>query len=104
MYVDVVVTVVCMPPYVHNLMSSSLCALSVEKDGSPLSDEKQTVQISLFSLLRDFLLKCPTAEELHSILAYTLAIGEEQQVRTLTETCLLLVFIQRGFGSNHVLS
>ncbi|XP_064870758.1 neurobeachin-like protein 2 [Oncorhynchus nerka] len=53
---------------------------SVEKDGSPLSDEKQTVQISLFSLLRDFLLKCPTAEELHSILAYTLAIGEEQQV------------------------
>ncbi|XP_036792052.1 neurobeachin-like protein 2 isoform X3 [Oncorhynchus mykiss] len=53
---------------------------SVEKDGSPLSDEKQTVQISLFSLLRDFLLKCPNAEELHSILAYTLAIGEEQQV------------------------
>ncbi|XP_045552936.1 neurobeachin-like protein 2 isoform X4 [Salmo salar] len=53
---------------------------SVEKDGSPLSDEKQTVQISLFSLLRDFLLKCPTPEELHSILAYTLAIGEEQQV------------------------
>uniref|UniRef100_A0A674B7R4 Neurobeachin-like protein 2 n=1 Tax=Salmo trutta TaxID=8032 RepID=A0A674B7R4_SALTR len=47
---------------------------------SPLSDEKQTVQISLFSLLRDFLLKCPTPEELHSILAYTLAIGEEQQV------------------------
>eukprot|EP00063_Salmo_salar_P069861 XP_014044696.1 PREDICTED: neurobeachin-like protein 2 [Salmo salar] len=57
---------------------------SVEKDGSPLSDEKQTVQISLFSLLRDFLLKCPTPEELHSILAYTLAIGEEQQVRKLT--------------------
>uniref|UniRef100_A0A4W5RKL2 Neurobeachin-like protein 2 n=2 Tax=Hucho hucho TaxID=62062 RepID=A0A4W5RKL2_9TELE len=53
---------------------------SVEKDGSPLSDEKQTVQISLFSLLRDLLLKCPTPEELHSILAYTLTIGEEQQV------------------------
>ncbi|XP_045064507.1 neurobeachin-like protein 2 isoform X2 [Coregonus clupeaformis] len=53
---------------------------SVEKDGSPLSDEKQTVQISLFSLLRDVLLKSPTPEELHSILAYTLTIGEEQQV------------------------
>ncbi|XP_045082156.1 neurobeachin-like protein 2 isoform X2 [Coregonus clupeaformis] len=53
---------------------------SVEKDGSPLSDEKQTVQISLFSLLRDILLKSPTPEELHSILAYILTIGEEQQV------------------------
>ncbi|KAJ8004840.1 hypothetical protein DPEC_G00140480 [Dallia pectoralis] len=53
---------------------------SVERDGSPLSDEKQTVQISLFSLLKDFLLKSPTTEDLHSLLAYTLTVGEEQQV------------------------
>lgn len=65
---------------------SSLCSAiffldfhSVEKDGSPLSDEKQTIQTSLFSLLKDFL-KSPTQEELHSVLSYILAVGEEGQV------------------------
>ncbi|CAB1427709.1 unnamed protein product [Pleuronectes platessa] len=52
---------------------------SVEKDGSSLSDEKQTIQTSLFSLLKDFL-KSPTPEELHSVLAYILTVGEEKQV------------------------
>lgn len=52
---------------------------SVEKDGSPMSYEKQTVQTSLFMMLKDFL-KSPTLEELHSVLAYILAVGEEQQV------------------------
>lgn len=55
------------------------CFHSVEKDGSPLSDEKQTIQTSLFSLLKD-LLKSPTQEELHSVLSYILAVGEEGQV------------------------
>ena len=62
-------------------LSVCLSLHSMEKDGSRLSDEKQTVQISLFSLLRDFLLRSPSPEELHSVLAYTLAVGEEQQVR-----------------------
>ncbi len=52
---------------------------SVEKDGSSLSDEKQTIQTSLFDLLKDFL-KAPTPEELHSVLAYILTVGEEKQV------------------------
>lgn len=52
---------------------------SAEKDGSPLSEERQTVRISLFSLLKD-LLKSPTAEELHSILAYAAIVQDEQQV------------------------
>ncbi|KAM9851975.1 neurobeachin-like protein 2 [Aulostomus maculatus] len=52
---------------------------SVEKDGSSLSDEKQTIQISLFSLLKDFL-KSPSPEEVHSVLAYIISVGEEQQV------------------------
>ncbi|XP_049440391.1 neurobeachin-like protein 2 isoform X2 [Epinephelus fuscoguttatus] len=51
---------------------------SVEKDGSALSDEKQTIQTSLFSLLKDFV-KSPTPEELHSVLAYILTVGEEKQ-------------------------
>ncbi len=55
------------------------CVHSVEKDGSPLSDERQTVQISLFALLKD-LLKSPTAEELHSVLAYAAIVQDEQQV------------------------
>lgn len=52
---------------------------SVEEDGSPLSDERQTIQLSLFALLKDFL-KSPTPEELHSVLAYILTAREEQQV------------------------
>ncbi|XP_044063306.1 neurobeachin-like protein 2 isoform X1 [Siniperca chuatsi] len=51
---------------------------SVEKDGSSLSDEKQMIQTSLFNLLKDFL-KSYTPEELHSVLAYILTVGEEQQ-------------------------
>ncbi|XP_073341280.1 neurobeachin-like protein 2 isoform X2 [Pagrus major] len=51
---------------------------SAEKDGSSLSDEKQTIQTSLFALLKDFL-KSPSPEELHSVLAYILTVGEEQQ-------------------------
>lgn len=64
---------------------------SVEKDGSPLSDEKQTIQTSLFTLLKDFL-KSPTPEELHSVLAYILSVGEEQQV-------VLICFISVSSGS-----
>ena len=52
---------------------------SVEKDGSRLSEEKQNIQTSLMSLLTE-LLKAPTPEELHSLLAYVLTAGEEQQV------------------------
>lgn len=51
----------------------------MEKDGSSLSDEKQTIQISLFTLLKDFL-KSPTPEELHCVLAYIVTVGEEKQV------------------------
>ncbi|XP_040899505.1 neurobeachin-like protein 2 isoform X2 [Toxotes jaculatrix] len=56
-----------------------ICGHSLEKDGSCLSDEKQTIQTSLFTLLKDFL-KSPTQEELHSVLAYILTVGEDQQV------------------------
>ncbi|KAJ0000349.1 hypothetical protein NQD34_012191 [Periophthalmus magnuspinnatus] len=52
---------------------------NVEKDGSPLLDEKQTIQTSLFVLLKDFL-KAPTQEELQSFLAFILTVGEERQV------------------------
>uniref|UniRef100_A0A671M1F0 Neurobeachin-like protein 2 n=1 Tax=Sinocyclocheilus anshuiensis TaxID=1608454 RepID=A0A671M1F0_9TELE len=52
---------------------------SIRTHYSPLSDERQTVQISLFALLKD-LLKSPTAEELHSVLAYAAIVQDEQQV------------------------
>src|SRR4029434_8404844 len=54
---------------------------SVEKDGSPLSDEKQTVQISLFSLLKDFLLQSTSPEELHSVLAYVWITSDDEQIQ-----------------------
>ena len=75
---------------------SAVCGLSVEKDGSPLSDEKQTIQTSLFALLKDFL-KSPTPEELHSVLAYILTVGEEKQV-------VLICFISTSLGSLILLS
>lgn len=56
-----------------------LAGLSVEKDDSALSEDKQTLQLTLFSLLKDFL-KAPMPEELHSVLAFILTVGEEQQV------------------------
>uniref|UniRef100_A0A8C1RYC0 Neurobeachin-like protein 2 n=1 Tax=Cyprinus carpio TaxID=7962 RepID=A0A8C1RYC0_CYPCA len=52
---------------------------SIRTHYSPLSDERRTVQISLFALLKD-LLKSPTAEELHSVLAYAAIVQDEQQV------------------------
>lgn len=58
----------------------------MEKDGSSLPDEKRTIQTSLFTLLKDFL-KSPTPEELHSVLAYILTVGEEKQV---TLICFIL--------------
>lgn len=64
-----------------HLIHLNIFGHSVEKDGSSLSDEKQTIQTSLFALLKDFL-KSPTQEELHTVLAYVLTVGEEQQVIT----------------------
>ncbi|XP_051574482.1 neurobeachin-like protein 2 isoform X2 [Myxocyprinus asiaticus] len=64
---------------VQYILDSIRTHYSTEKDGSPLSDERRTVQISLFSLLKD-LLKSPTAEELHSVLAYATIVQDEQQV------------------------
>ncbi|XP_057195455.1 neurobeachin-like protein 2 isoform X2 [Triplophysa rosa] len=63
---------------VQYILDSIRTHYSTEKDGSPLSDEKRTVQISLFSLLKD-LLKSPSAEELHSVLAYAAVAQDEQQ-------------------------
>ncbi|XP_056618979.1 LOW QUALITY PROTEIN: neurobeachin-like protein 2 [Triplophysa dalaica] len=63
---------------VQYILDSIRTHYSTEKDGSPLSDEKRTVQTSLFSLLKD-LLKSPSAEELHSVLAYAAVAQDEQQ-------------------------
>ncbi|KAJ3598621.1 hypothetical protein NHX12_002126 [Muraenolepis orangiensis] len=68
---------------------------NVEKDGSPLSEEKQTIQTSLMSLLTE-LLKAPTPEELHSLLAYVLTAGEEQQVVSALDVLYELVWASRG--------
>lgn len=65
--------------YMYYIIHYTLYIHSAEKDGSPLSEERQTVQISLFALLKD-LLKSPTAEELQSVLAYAAIVQDEQQV------------------------
>lgn len=63
-----------------NIYAVSLVICSVEKDGSPLSDEKKTIQTSLFALLKDFL-KSPTQEELLSFLAFILTLCMVFQVQ-----------------------
>ncbi|KAJ8290724.1 hypothetical protein GJAV_G00016740 [Gymnothorax javanicus] len=65
---------------VQYILDSIRTHYSVEKDGSPLSEEMQTVQTSLFLLLKDVLLKLPSTDDLHSLLAYTICVGEERQV------------------------
>ncbi|XP_060726425.1 neurobeachin-like protein 2 isoform X5 [Tachysurus vachellii] len=64
---------------VQYILDSIRSHYSVEKDGSALSDERKTVQTSLFELLKDFLLKSSTTKELHSILAYTEVVQDQQQ-------------------------
>ncbi|MFT7805427.1 neurobeachin-like protein 2 isoform X1 [Arapaima gigas] len=65
---------------VQYLLDSIRNHYSVEKDGSPLSEELQTVQASLFQLVQDFLDKSLSPEELHSLLAFTVTVGVQQQV------------------------
>lgn len=74
----------------------------MEKDGSPLSDEKQTIQMSLFGLLKDFL-KSPTQEELHSVLSYIFTVGEEGQV-CLGHLCNTLCLFFRCVLSRDIIS
>ncbi|XP_076826894.1 neurobeachin-like protein 2 isoform X2 [Brachyhypopomus gauderio] len=64
---------------VQYILDSIRSHYSTERDGSALSEERQSVQISLFDLLKDFLFKSPTTEELHSVLAYTAVIQDEKQ-------------------------
>ncbi|XP_060777738.1 neurobeachin-like protein 2 isoform X2 [Neoarius graeffei] len=64
---------------VQYVLDSIRSHYSVEKDGSALSDERKTVQMLLFELLKDFLLKSPTTKELHSILAYAAVVQDQQQ-------------------------
>ncbi|XP_049336159.1 neurobeachin-like protein 2 isoform X4 [Astyanax mexicanus] len=70
---------------VQYILDSIRSHYSVERDGSALSDEKQTVQMSLFTLLKDFLLKSPTNEELHSVLAYTAVVTDQIQALSVLE-------------------
>ncbi|XP_076009798.1 neurobeachin-like protein 2 isoform X2 [Genypterus blacodes] len=63
---------------------------SVEKDGSTLSDEKQTIKTALLSLLKDFL-KSPTPEELHCVLAYIQTAVEEQQLVSALDVLYVLL-------------
>ncbi|XP_028984475.1 neurobeachin-like protein 2 isoform X2 [Betta splendens] len=64
---------------VQYLLDTIRTHYSAEKDGSALSEEKQTIQTSLFALLKDFL-KSPSPEELHCVFAYILSVAEERQV------------------------
>ncbi|XP_055065658.2 neurobeachin-like protein 2 isoform X2 [Misgurnus anguillicaudatus] len=92
---------------VQYILDSIRTHYSTEKDGSPLSDERRTVQIALFSLLKD-LLKSPTAEELHSVLAYATVVQDEQQVISVLDVLhtvlkssppreqIVTVFLDRG--------
>ncbi|KAM9307763.1 neurobeachin-like protein 2 [Gastrophryne carolinensis] len=51
-----------------------------QKEAEAAQDNVKTVQASLFSLIKDFLLKNLNPEELHSVLNYAAAVGDEEQV------------------------
>uniref|UniRef100_A0A674BFT9 Neurobeachin-like protein 2 n=1 Tax=Salmo trutta TaxID=8032 RepID=A0A674BFT9_SALTR len=54
---------------------------SVSREGDISEDDNQTIRASLCGLLKYYISKGLTQEEMHSILGYIAAIGDEEQVR-----------------------
>ncbi|KAM5156980.1 neurobeachin-like protein 2 isoform 1-T1 [Mantella aurantiaca] len=50
------------------------------KEDQVTEDNVKTVQMSLFSLTKDFLAKNLNAEDLHSVISYTASVNDEEQV------------------------
>uniref|UniRef100_A0A8C4XCF7 Neurobeachin-like protein 2 n=1 Tax=Erpetoichthys calabaricus TaxID=27687 RepID=A0A8C4XCF7_ERPCA len=65
---------------VQYILDSIRTYYGAEKEGTVPADDVRTVQTSLFSLVKDFLSKGVTNEELQFALSYATAVGDEQQV------------------------
>ncbi|KAG2465108.1 NBEL2 protein, partial [Polypterus senegalus] len=65
---------------VQYILDSIRTYYGAEKEGTVPADDVRTVQTTLFSLVKDFLSKGVTNEELQCALSYATAVGDEQQV------------------------
>ncbi|XP_044151242.1 neurobeachin-like protein 2 isoform X2 [Bufo gargarizans] len=63
----------------------------MQKEEQITSDNMKTVQMSLFSLTKDFLSKNPCPEDLHSVLNYTASVNDEEQVCGILDVLLSLL-------------
>lgn len=63
------------------LNDSKSVSKSVSREGDLSEDDNQTIRSSLCGLLKYYISKGMTQEEMHSILGYIAAIGDEEQVR-----------------------
>ncbi|XP_072572045.1 neurobeachin-like protein 2 isoform X2 [Paramormyrops kingsleyae] len=86
---------------VQFLLDSIRTHYSLERDSSPLSDQMQMVQTTVFQVVQD-LLKSPLLEEMYSLLAFSITTGEEfQVVRALN---ILLHLLQNSPSRDSVLA
>lgn len=66
---------------------SLLCRKSSNKDGDLSEDDVCTIRASLYGLIKYYISKGMSQEEMHSILGYIAAIGDEEQVRVRVCVC-----------------
>ncbi|XP_062913330.1 neurobeachin-like protein 2 isoform X4 [Mobula hypostoma] len=75
---------------VQYVLDSIRTHYGAQKDNQATADVK-TVQLSIFSLLKDFIYKAISAEELHSIISYMAAVNDEDQLSGILDVLLSLL-------------
>ncbi|XP_072905355.1 neurobeachin-like protein 2 isoform X3 [Hemitrygon akajei] len=75
---------------VQYVLDSIRTHYGAQKDNQVTADVK-TVQLSIFSLLKDFIYKAISAEELHNIISYMAAVNDEDQLSGILDVLLSLL-------------
>ncbi|XP_055486139.1 neurobeachin-like protein 2, partial [Leucoraja erinacea] len=75
---------------VQYLLDSIRTHYGAQKDRQ-VTAEVKTVQLSIFNLLKDFISKTVSAEELHSIVSYMAAVNDEDQLCGILDVLLSLL-------------
>ncbi|XP_059829938.1 neurobeachin-like protein 2 isoform X2 [Hypanus sabinus] len=75
---------------VQYVLDSIRTHYGAQKDNQVTADVK-TVQLSIFSLLKDLIYKAISAEELHNIISYMAAVNDEDQLSGILDVLLSLL-------------
>ncbi|KAM4705340.1 neurobeachin-like protein 2 [Rhinophrynus dorsalis] len=85
---------------VQYLLDSVRRHYGAQKEDQITADNVKTVQMSLFSLTKDFLSKHPCPEDLHSVLNYMASVNDEEQVCGVLE--VLLGLLKGNANNDHL--